>query len=46
MKGINSPTLKLTHVVPKSFISGPMLLDLYINDLIRVVTFQVILYAK
>ena len=45
MNGITSPSAMLTHGVPQGSILGPMLFNLYINDLPRVVNSNMILYA-
>ena len=45
MNGITSPIAMLTHGVPQGSILGPMLFNLYINDLPRVVDSNMILYA-
>ena len=45
MNGITSPTVMLTHGVPQGSILGPMLFNLYINDLSKVVKSNMILYA-
>ena len=45
MNSCTSPTATLTHGVPQGSILGPMLFNLYINDLPEVVLSDMILYA-
>ena len=45
MNGITSPAASLSHGVPQGSILGPMLFNLYINDLPKVVNNNMILYA-
>ena len=45
MNGITSPSASLSHGVPQGSILGPLLFNLYINDLPKVVNTNMTLYA-
>ena len=45
MNSCTSPIAEITHGVPQGFILGPLLFNLYINDLVNTVQSNMILYA-